>query len=243
MIASTLTAKYQAVRTPWGAFPPVVLHSPEGAVKQHPDYAAAKAGDSEAAFRLVKDTVSQQAADAVRLLLQGLPATLVSAHAVEREGVNAIPEALADELGSLLQLAVDQSLVQVNIVGHTGASGYARLARPALFSGDVVTGARYVLVDDFVGQGGTLANLKGYIESQGGLVMGATALTGKPFSSVLTPTSEQLDALRRKHGSELEDWWQARFGYGFDCLTQSEARYLERSPDVDTIRDRIAAEE
>jgi adenine/guanine phosphoribosyltransferase-like PRPP-binding protein len=29
-------------------------------------------------------------------------------------------------------------------------------------------GERYIIVDDFVGQGGTLANLIGYIESQGG---------------------------------------------------------------------------
>ena len=31
------------------------------------------------------------------------------------------------------------------------------------------------------------------------------------------------------------------FGHAFDCLTQSEARYLARAPDVDTIRNRIAA--
>jgi len=31
-----------------------------------------------------------------------------------------------------------------------------------------------------------------------------------------------------------------KFGHAFDCLTQSEARYLACSPDVDTIRDRVA---
>jgi hypoxanthine-guanine phosphoribosyltransferase len=117
------------------------------------------------------------------------------------------------------------------------------LARQAVFEGDVVTGAIYLLVDDFIGQGGTLANLKGYIEVKGGRVIGATVLTGKSYSSVLEPTSEQLTALRTKHGQALEDWWQERFGYGFDCLTQSEARYLERSPDADKIRNRITEEE
>jgi hypothetical protein len=100
-----------------------------------------------------------------------------------------------------------------------------------------------LVVDDFVGQGGTLANLKGHIESNGGVVIGATALTGKPFSAVLSPTQEQLTALREKHGQNLETWWHERVGYGFDCLTQSEARYLEHSPDVDTIRSRLIEEE
>ena len=83
----------------------------------------------------------------------------------------------------------------------------------------------------------------GHIEVNGGKVIGATVLTGKPYSSVLEPTSEQLAALRAKHGQELENWWQERFGYGFDCLTQSEARYLERSPDADRVRNRIVEEE
>jgi adenine/guanine phosphoribosyltransferase-like PRPP-binding protein len=58
-----------------------------------------------------------------------------------------------------------------------------------------------LLVDDFVGQGGTLANLKGHIESNGDGVIGATVLTGKPFSAVLSPTQEQLTALTQS------DYW------------------------------------
>ena len=109
----------------------------------------------------------------------------------------------------------------------------------------MIAGAEYLLVDDFIGQGGTLANLKGYIESSGGRVLGATGsqLTGKPYSAKLCPIDEQLAALRSKHGNELEIWWNERFGHGFDCLTQSEARYLERSSDADTIRSRLVAEE
>ena len=53
----------------------------------------------------------------------------------------------------------------------------------------------------------------------------------------------QLTALRTKHGQDLEDWWIDRFGHTFDCLTQSEARYLERTKNADTVRDRIIAAE
>jgi hypothetical protein len=50
-----------------------------------------------------------------------------------------------------------------------------------------------------------------------------------------------IQALRDKHGGELEDWWNKNFGFDFDRLTRSEARYLEKSPDADAIRDRIVA--
>jgi hypothetical protein len=100
--------------------------------------------------------------------------------------------------------------VLVNVVAHTGADGFGRLARQAAFAGEVDSAREYVLVDE-------------------------------SYSARLNPTQEQLNALRRKHGSTLEGWWRERFGHAFDCLTQSEARYLTRSPDVDTIRSRIAA--
>lgn len=113
------------IRTPWNAFPSVVIHSLETAVKQHPDYAAAKSGNAQAAFSLVSDTLSLRAVDTLKSLIGTRRPILVSAHAFEREGVNAIPEALADELGQQLGLEVDGGLVQINIVGHTGANGYA----------------------------------------------------------------------------------------------------------------------
>ncbi len=40
-------------RIPLHAFPDIVLHADELAVKRHPQYAAAKAGDAQAAEALV----------------------------------------------------------------------------------------------------------------------------------------------------------------------------------------------
>lgn len=211
-------------------------------MKHHGAYAAAKGGDSDAAFLLVKECLSAAAVERIVREVGERRPFLASAHAFEKTGVNAIPEALADELSHQTAFPVDASIVQINIVGHTGANGFSRLAKQALFGGEVVPGSDYFLVDDFIGQGGTLANLKGYIESKGGHVIGATVLTGKPYSAKLTPSNEQLNALRAKHES-LEAWWVARFGHSFDRLTQSEARYLERSPDADTIRNRIVEAE
>jgi hypothetical protein len=226
-------------RTPWGSFPDVLIHASETAVKMHPSYQTAKSGDGLSAVALVNDTMSEIKNIELMSLLKGHAPTLVSAHAYEREGVNAIPEAFAVELSKSLGWAADLSIAQVNVVSHTGADGFSRLARQAEFAGQVQAGCEYVLVDDFVGMGGTLANMKGYVESQGGKVLAAVSLTGKPHSAQLTPSLERLLELRAKHGTELENWWIERFAHSFNALTESEARYLARTEAFDTIRDRI----
>jgi len=128
-------------------------------------------------------------------------------------------------------------------VGHTGADGFGRLARQPIFDGDVIEGQEYLIVDDFIGMGGTIANLRGYVASKGGVVIGATVLTGKPYSAKISPDRSTLQELREKHGKELEDWWEKRFLHTFDCLTQSEARYLLKTENADRVRNKIAEAE
>ena len=113
----------------------------------------AKSGDADAAAALVAATCSEAQVQSMAALVQGLGAagpTLVSAHAYESEGVKAIPEAFADVRGRRLGWPVDSSILQVNVVSHTGADGWSRLARPAAFDGPVQPGLSYVLVDDFL---------------------------------------------------------------------------------------------
>lgn len=80
------------------------------------------------------------------------------------------------------------------------------------------------------------------IEAISKLIAGTTVLTGKPFSAKINLTEQRLNSLLEKY-ADLEIWWKDHFGYGFDCLTESEARYLERSPDADTIRNKVTAAE
>lgn len=241
---ASIPASRKPPRTPWRSFPDALLLTAEAATKRHPHYVAAKRGSVAEADSLVAALVTGERVAAVRSLIQTMGndrAILVAAHAFEHEGFNAIPATLAVFLARRLGLEWDTHVVQTNVVCHTGADGYGRLARQAAFGGNVAQGRLHVMVDDFVGQGGTLANLRGWIETQGGKVIGAIGLAGKPYSAKLNPSEEQLHELRQRHGPELETWWRDRFGHAFDCLTQSEARYLARSPDVDTIRDRLTS--
>jgi hypothetical protein len=229
------------VRVPLCGFPDVVLHAEELSVNRHPQYQAAKSGDITAADLLVAELASEDRVEEIRAFLQGHIVELVPIHALESAGVNEIPAALAKCLSACLEAPINDSIVQTNTVGHTGASGFERLAKQALFAGEVTPQQRYLIVDDFVGQGGTLANLIGFIASRGGQVVAATVLTGKPYSAKLAPDDSLIQALREKHGQEFEDWWRRTFGFGYDSLTRSEARYLENSPDAHTIRDRLIA--
>ena len=212
------------IRFAWDDFPPVWIHAEESAVRKHPFYKAAKSGDPDAAFRLVRDSVSEGVLGQLRETFHHRNPILVCAHSVEGTGVNAIPAALADMIAEHLRWRADARIVQTNIVGHTGADGFSRLARQARFGGPVISGECHILVDDFVGQGGTLANLRSHLMMGGGRVVGSTVLSGKTYSARLVPTEENLNALRSKHGKKLETWRTRRFGFGFECLTASEAQ-------------------
>jgi hypothetical protein len=229
-------------RIPLYDFPDVVMHAEESIVLNRPHYRAAKAGDILAANRLAAEMMNPLCMERINAMLAGHPAVeLVSVHALESEGVNEIPAALGKLLAKQSGLNINDSIVQSNSVGHTKADGFHRLAHQAQFFGEISPGQHYFVVDDFVGQGGTLANLIGFIHSGGGQVLGATVLTGKPYSVKLAPDDTSVQALRNKHGQELEEWWRQRFGFGFDSLTRSEARYLEKTSNAQTIRDRLAA--
>ena len=227
-------------RTAWGQFPDVIICAPEPLATRHPLHAAAKIGDAKAADGLVLDVLANVRGDRFdEFVGRGRP-RLLAVHAVEDAGMNAIPRVFARHLAQRFDLALESGIIQINRVTHTRADGYHRLAFPAVFAGDSKE-ADYLLVDDFVGQGGTLANLRGYVEDQGGRVVGAISLAGQGRSSRLRPNEETLGRLREKHGNELEEWWISTFGYGFDRLTESEAGYLCRSDDFDTITTRLIA--
>lgn len=234
---------FSAERSPWGKdFPEVILHGRLADATSHPDYVAAKGGDDAAARRLVRDVLSPDAIGKLKALVGVRPAIALGVHAEEAVSRNAIPSAMADILGKVLGIEVDLDIMQSAKVGRTAQDGFGRLANQPGFDGPVRNDKPYLIMDDTLTQGGTLANLKGYIENRGGEVLAATALTGKQYSAKIAIDSSTLEQLRDQYdGTGLEAWWHNRFGYGFDSLTESEGRYLLRAKDADKVRDRVAA--
>lgn len=234
---------FSAERSPWRkGFPEVILHGRLADATSHPDYDAAKGGDDAAARRLVHDVLSLDAIKQLKGLIGDRSSIALGVHAEEAVSRNAIPRAMADVLAKVLGLDVDLDIVQAAKVGRTSQDGFGRLANQPSFDGHVRIDKPYLIMDDTLTQGGTLANLKGYIENRGGEVLAATALTGKQYSAKIAIDSSTLEQLRDQYdGTGLEAWWQNRFGYSFDSLTESEGRYLLRAKDADKVRDRVAA--
>lgn len=230
------------MRTPWPHdFPDVLIHTTVAGRDAHPGYTAAKSGDADAAFELAFDLLDGAAVCRVAELIAGRPVLLLPVVADETLGFNAIPDAMATILARELDLnSVSGSIVQSNKVGHTRARTFQRLVTPAEFTGPVEPGAFYLLVDDHVGLGGTLANFRGYLEGFGAEVIGMTCLTeshdGRRIA--LRPATQNL--LWDKHGQALDQYWQDQFGYGLDCLTDVEGANLCRQPSLERIQDFLA---
>ena len=131
-------------------------------------------------------------------------------------------------------LAMAERLVRPETVDH-------RLAMNPSFDGEVERGQPYVLVDDTLTMGETMASLRGYIENRGGQVLGAAVMTAHPGALDIAIKPKMLADIERKHGQAMNDYWRKEFGYPIEQLTQGEAGHLRAAPTVDAIRDRIAA--
>lgn len=233
-------------RDGWDAgFPDTVTAHTPGFVRDHPDYAAAKSGDAAAALRLARDAVTPEFVERVRAALpEGSKPEIVPVLARESAGENEIPHMAAEVLAQQLGLKANTSIMQADKVSRGGSGAMHRLANQPAFEGKVEPGQAYVLLDDTLAQGGTLAQLKTHIEREGGHVVLATALTAKDYSRKLALDPASLRKVRGRFGA-IEGWWKEQFGHGFDGLTESEARAIltfDRGRlSADGLRNRILA--
>lgn len=227
-------------RATWGDFPKAITNDLNGTLIHLEGYQEAKAGNAITAIYFVKKLLSDETINQVKTYFKPDKNTLiVPVHAEEQSGINKIPMAVAALLAKKLGLTVESSIVQINRVHRTRTSSSHRLAFQAIFDGKVQKGKTYILVDDTLIQGGTLANLRGFIENRGGKVLGVMVMSAKQHSLQLAPTQETLNNIYAKHGNTMNEFWKKEFGYGIEQLTQSEAAHVLAATNVDAIRDRI----
>ena len=215
-------------RTPWGDFPNVVVHSNLVVMRAHPEYGEAKEGGLHAARAVVRDLFKPGAA---------MPKTDYVAPVVQldvNERWNALPMALAVKLAEHMGAKVVPTIVQSNVVYHTGAEARQRLAHQPQFAGKVPRGT-YLLVDDVVTFGSTLANLRGHIEVHGGRVAGASTLGAGIFAARIRPDPAVLTSLQQRFGHELAHTTRT-LGFPPGCLTNKEAWFLRGLTQLEGIR-------
>ena len=226
-------------RTPWGDFPPVIRNGDLHSSKKEPEYQAAKAGNTPAAFNLVERLLTDDTVEKIRRRIRDSKPLVLPVLAVETSGNNKIPLAMAKVLAKRLNLAVESNIVQSERVGRTGTDANHRLAFNPSFEGEVKTGQAYLIIDDTLLMGGTIASLRGYIENRGGRVVGVSVMDAQEGAVDIAVKPKMLAAIENKHGPSMNRFWQENFGYGIDKLTQSEAGHLRRAASVDEIRDRL----
>ena len=203
------------------------------ALKNHPQYHEAKAGNFQSALTLVKDL----AWDAIEINRHRFVGRniFVAPFAREISGDNAIPQVLAELFAHLCNAKTDKDLVQITKVFHTGADPMERLALRAEFEGPVQLGAHYILVDDVVSLGGTLAELAHHIQFNGGLVSDIAVMVNAGRNKSLSPDRNTLKILKERFDNEIIEI----FGINIDALTANEAQYLVGFRSADEIRNRL----
>jgi proteasome lid subunit RPN8/RPN11 len=218
------------------------LMTSPAALKAHPDYEAAKAGDRAAAIRVAS---SLSKADKIQALAADHPgAVLVPVLAEEATGSNQLPAALAAVINVATGLKVDHGIVQSVRAHRTGQGHLYRMAHRPKFTGDVTEGQEYILVDDLAAMGGTLAEMRHYIETHGGIAVDAVTLAAGRFGNVfgLTPKTEAglIEGFGVEYLTELLKRSNL-YGGKWKYLSEGEGRELLKALPPDAGRDGASA--
>jgi N12 class adenine-specific DNA methylase/predicted RNA methylase len=227
---------------PWPKnFSNATLHTSMSKLTGHPEYKKAKEqGDIEAGNRVARDLIKPEK---VRALKKQYPdAIVVAAHAKEAKGRNTIPVAVSNVFADA-GFAVDDSIVQTNRAERTKKDSPLRLVIRPEFAGEVQAGRKYIIVDDALGQGGTISELRHFIENNGGEVAAVSALTSGIYGSKIKPDAQIIKKIEDKHGRQQTEKFLRKYNIAgkLEALTNKEARYIARQPSLDGLRDRILA--
>jgi hypothetical protein len=240
----------QKLRTAWPPwFPPVHVHArwdEEGYAGQilpeHPSYWPAKTRrNAPAAIKVCDDLAREEVLESLFDLCHSEskdPPIVVAPAAALHDTQNALAIGYARWLASEMRWDVEKNVYQAKTVSRDFVTnGWFRLIHQPEFYGTVQAGRRYVIADDVCTMGGTIAGLRGFIESQGGHVIAATALAsryGMPVPIALAQPT--LLGLTTVFAGRLNDLCQRELGYGLLCLTDPEGRFLLRCSSFDEVR-------
>lgn len=95
------------------------------------------------------------------------------------------------------------------------------------FYGQIDKNASYVIVDDVITTGGTLADLRSFILRKGGRVIGMSAIAARDGNWQRIRLGDDTRAdLERTYGRDLPEFCHKHLGFSHECLTDSEASLI-----------------
>lgn len=213
-------------------FPHGYGHTSISYLRNCPGFEEAKLGNMSAAQFVVNQCAKKERLCALR---ERYPdAILIPVHSR-----NTLPLALAQSIG----LPIWRNVILLHIVSRKYLCAFQRLLQKPIFAGFVRYGAMYILVDDVVTQGGTIAALREFVISRGGIVIAVVALAYAIGSHAIAPKRKCIIRLFIKFGTRL--LLLLRFlgvATVFEELTNMQARYLLRFASVrNMVRKLLAA--
>lgn len=202
-------------------------------LKLHKEYKKAKSGNIESAVKLARDLVSERnLAEAKKRF--GSDVVYLPVVLKESDGTNRIPHAIAAVYANNSNAEIETGVFEKQKAFHTGMNMMERLISRASFSGEIVKGKRYVIVDDVTTSGATLSDLASYIQENGGEVAGSVLLTNAIRGGSIFPLPKTINRLEARHGDSIREI----FGIEPSALTKAESQYLLGFRTDDEIRKR-----
>lgn len=198
-------------------FPKGYGHTSISYLKRCFGYEDARKGNICAAHDVVKKCVKKNRLDSFR-------EEYADAFVLPVSSKNALPKALASEIG----LKLWDRVSRVDKVQRKRLPAIQRLLHQPLFCGYIEKDKKYVLADDVIVQGGTIAALRRYILANGGRVVAVVALAYSIGSHAIAPTREKGVRLISKFGGSLFMLQEIGLASTYDEMTNSQARYLLR---------------
>lgn len=142
---------------------------------------------------------------------------------------NAIPFQMATYLAERIGGVTGTEIVQSARVGRTKLTRECRFLWQPTFEGSVLRGRSYILLDDVITTGGTLAALRSHIARGGGTVIACIALAhGSSTNQKFSIDDQSLNQLETVFGHEIGVFWRETIGHEINCITEAEARLLIR---------------
>lgn len=208
----------------------------------HPDFDAAnKGGNIDAALRVVRDCTDRAYIALMKIQLNVLrqqghkdPILVVPYKEGSR---NMLAHAGAARLAKELGLEIDTNIIQTGTESRKSMGRLERLFKPATFSGASQAGRLYIIVDDVMSSGSTLADMRGHLKSHGSELAFATVLaTPDGKHTHLNATPEQISAVECNLTSSMRGYIENAVGFGIKCLTQPESLLLSRRASIEELK-------
>lgn len=204
-------------------------------------YASKRRRDTRAAVALIddifQDEVLDRLQDATLHQRRNRRLVVLAPAATPSESSNALAITYAQWLGEMMGWDVAENVYQRKDFSKDGSDFWPRFTHSSEFYGHIEPGRHYVLADDIFTLGGTLADLRGFVETNDATVVAMTALAHRSGKDVQISLADKTRfGLKSVYGSELDELCAKELGYGQDCLTEPEANRLLGFASIDRIR-------